>query len=91
MTRKLLQEPGWELERKGSQALLRRDPAHSKNGTARVRFRSDVEVREFERDEDYCATETETREAAASALAMCASCLAALCVTVLLPWLLIGG
>lgn len=84
-------EPGWKLERKGSVLLLRRDSSHSKNGTARVRFRSDVEVHEFERDEDYCAAETETEELTASALAMCASCLAALCVTVVLPWLLIGG
>ncbi|KAG7197497.1 hypothetical protein KM043_013344 [Ampulex compressa] len=87
MTRMLLQEPGWKLERKGSALLLRRDSSHLK--AARVCFRCDVEVREFERDEDY-GMEMEP-EAAASPLAMCASCLAALCVTVILPWLLIGG
>lgn len=87
MTRMLLQEPGWKIERKGSALLLRRDSSHLKSG--RVCFRCDVEVREFERDEDYMI-EAEP-EAAASPLAMCASCLAALCVTVILPWLLIGG
>lgn len=88
MTRMLVQEPGWRLERKGSALLLRRDEASYEKRT-RVCFKCDVEVREFERDEDY-GTETET-EATASPLAMCASCLAALCVTVILPWLLIGG
>ncbi|XP_043580333.1 uncharacterized protein LOC122566729 [Bombus pyrosoma] len=87
MTRMLLQEPGWKIERKGSALLLRRDSSHLKSG--RVCFRCDVEVHEFERDEDY-TIEAEP-EAAASPLAMCASCLAALCVTVILPWLLIGG
>lgn len=87
MTRMLLQEPGWKIERKGSALLMRRDSSHPK--TTRVCFRCDVEVREFERDEDYMV-ETEP-EAAASPLAMCASCLAALCVTVILPWLLIGS
>ncbi|XP_066598074.1 uncharacterized protein [Prorops nasuta] len=82
-----LHEPGWKLEQVGSALLLRRDSSHMKK--AKVCFRCDVEVREFERDEDYII-ESET-ESTASPLAMCASCLAALCVTVILPWLLIGG
>lgn len=87
----LVQEPGWKLERKGSALLLRRDES-SYEKRSRVCFRCDVEVREFERDDviDDYGVEVET-EAAASPLAMCASCLAALCVTVILPWLLIGG
>ncbi|KAF7393239.1 hypothetical protein HZH66_009072 [Vespula vulgaris] len=91
MTRMLVQEPGWKLERKGSALLLRRDES-SYEKRSRVCFRCDVEVREFERDDviDDYGVEVET-EATASPLAMCASCLAALCVTVILPWLLIGG
>lgn len=91
MTRMLVQEPGWKLERKGSALLLRRDES-SYEKRSRVCFRCDVEVREFERDDviDDYGVEVET-ETAASPLAMCASCLAALCVTVILPWLLIGG
>ena len=99
-------EPGWKLERKGSALLLRRDSTHhSKN--ARVCFRCDVEVREFERDEEEYNYYNEPAEVEdylqfqermeqmdltpSSPLAVCASCLAALCVTVVLPWLLIGG
>ncbi|KAL2715741.1 hypothetical protein V1478_015439 [Vespula squamosa] len=91
MTRMLVQEPGWKLERKGSALLLRRDES-SYEKKSRVCFRCDVEVREYERDDviDDYGVEVET-EGAASPLAMCASCLAALCVTVILPWLLIGG
>ncbi|XP_012251631.1 uncharacterized protein LOC105683540 [Athalia rosae] len=88
MTRMLLQEPGWKLDRKGSALFLRRDSTQL--GSARVRFRCDVEIREFERDEDNYV-DSETVDDAASPFAMCASCLAALCVTVILPWLLIGG
>ncbi|KAL6268542.1 hypothetical protein P5V15_001675 [Pogonomyrmex californicus] len=86
----LLQEPGWKLERKGSGAqVLRKDGSHFKSSTARVCFRCDVEVHEFVRDEDY--SENMETETAASPLAMLSSCVAALCVTILLPWLLIGG
>lgn len=88
MTQMLMQEPGWKLDRKG--LLLRRDSSQPMNGTARVRFRCEIDVYEYERDEEYWTAETET-EPAASPLAMCASCLAALCVTMFLPWLLIGG
>ncbi|KAL6435077.1 hypothetical protein ACFW04_005283 [Cataglyphis niger] len=88
----LTQEPGWKLERKGSGAqVLRKDGSHFKSSTARVCFRCDVEVREFERDEDYGTAENADTETAASPLAMLSSCVAALCVTILLPWLLIGG
>lgn len=88
----LMQEPGWKLERKGSGAqVLRKDAAHFKSSTARVCFRCDVEVREFVPDEDYGVTENMEMETAASPLAMLSSCVAALCVTILLPWLLIGG
>ncbi|XP_011150141.2 uncharacterized protein LOC105189614 isoform X1 [Harpegnathos saltator] len=90
MTQMLMQEPGWKLERKGSALLLRRDSSHPKSSTARVCFRCEVDVYEYERDEEYWTVEAET-EPAASPLAMCASCLAALCVTMFLPWLLIGG
>lgn len=86
------QEPGWKLERKGSAWLLRRESTLYKK--TKVCFRCDVEVREFERDEDYWPDEDlneNSNEMAASPLAMCASCLAALCVTLVLPWLLIGG
>ncbi|XP_015191014.1 PREDICTED: uncharacterized protein LOC107074271 [Polistes dominula] len=89
----LLQEPGWKLERKGSDLLLRRDDDSScEKRRSRVCFRCHVDVREFERDdviEDY-GVEVKT-ETSSSPLAMCASCLAALCVTIILPWLLIGG
>ncbi|KAK0076552.1 hypothetical protein PV325_005199 [Microctonus aethiopoides] len=78
MTRMLLQEPGWTLERKGSALFLRRDSSHPK--VTRVCFRCDVEVREYERDEDY-GIDAEQPEVTASPLAMCASCLAAICVT----------
>uniref|UniRef100_A0A6V7MGV7 Uncharacterized protein n=1 Tax=Bracon brevicornis TaxID=1563983 RepID=A0A6V7MGV7_9HYME len=84
----LMQEPGWKLERKGSALFLRRDSSHSKD--TRVCFKCDVEVREYDRDEDY-DNDGQPSELRASPLAMCASCLAALCVTVVLPWLLIGS
>ncbi|KYN43759.1 hypothetical protein ALC56_02022 [Trachymyrmex septentrionalis] len=88
----LMQEPGWKLERKGSGAqVLRKDGSHFKSSTARVCFRCDVEIREFVPDEDYGVTENMEMETAASPLAMLSSCVAALCVTILLPWLLIGG
>lgn len=99
MAQMLLQEPGWKLERKGSALLLRRDSGLSQSSRRqRVCFRCDVEVREYERDEDYYYGSSGELgggggepEVAASPLAMCASCLAAICVTVVLPWLLIGG
>ncbi|KAG5317981.1 MOS1T transposase, partial [Pseudoatta argentina] len=88
----LMQEPGWKLERKGSGAqVLRKDGSHFKSSTARVCFRCDVEIREFVPDEDYGVTENMEMETAASPLAMLSSCVAALCVTILLPWLLIGA
>ncbi|XP_058801366.1 uncharacterized protein LOC131670061 [Phymastichus coffea] len=102
MSQMLMDEPGWKLERKGSALLLRRDSSLHHRRT-RVCFRCDVEVREYERDEDYYYHEDSygnavlvngggsTETLAASPLAMCASCLAAICVTVVLPWLLIGG
>lgn len=89
----LTQEPGWKLERKDSGAqVLRKDGNHFKSSTARISFCCDVEVHEFERDEDPCCwPENAEPESAASPLAMLSSCVAALCVTILLPWLLIGG
>ncbi|XP_072754915.1 uncharacterized protein [Anoplolepis gracilipes] len=90
----LMQEPGWKLERKGSGAqVLRKDGSHFKSSTARVCFRCDVEVREFERDEetDYGTSENADTEMSSSPLAMLSSCVAALCVTIFLPWLLLGG
>ncbi|XP_014204154.1 uncharacterized protein LOC106636312 [Copidosoma floridanum] len=83
----LHQEPGWKLERNGSALLLRRDSGARRQ---RVCFRCDVEVREYERD-DEDPEEPADPPTSASPLAMCASCLAALCITVFLPWLLMGG
>lgn len=83
----LVQEPGWKLERKGSALLLRRENTDTTKSSSRVSFRCDVEVREFERDEEYF----NDTESSASTLAMCASCVVAFCVTIVLPWLLIGG
>ena len=106
MTQTLVQEPDWKLERKGSSLLLRRDSLQSSSSSSskkqRVCFSFDVEVREYDRDDDYyhCYTKEVTeertivepmREVTSSPLAMCASCLAALAVTVVLPWLLMGG
>jgi len=88
----LTQEPGWKLEFKDSGAqVLRKDGNHFKSNNARICFRCDVEVHEYERDDDYDMAENAEPERSTSTLAMLSSCVAALCVTIVLPWLLIGG
>lgn len=77
--------------------VLRRDAAHFNSNTSRIRFRCAVEVYEFERDvesdsdEDDATDSLDTREAGSSLLAMLSSCVAALCVTIFLPWMFIYG
>jgi len=88
----LTQEPGWKLEFKDSGApVLRKDGNHFKSNNARICFRCDVEVHEYEREYDYDMAENAEPERSTSTLAMLSSCVAALCVTIVLPWLLIGG
>lgn len=89
-----MEPDSWKLERKDSALLLRHDRQQQcSNVRQKVCFRCDVEVREYERDEEYdevVEPTTRSDEISTSPLAMCASCLAALCITIILPWFLIS-
>lgn len=85
-------EPIWSLDRRESGHLFwRRD-------SSKVKFRCDVEVLEFVKDDfedeqilvngDLQAFRSETMS---HPLVVCATCICAIAVTVLLPWFLIGS
>lgn len=83
-------EPIWNLERRGSSGHLcwYRD-------SSKVKFRCDVEVLEYVKDPDehkihYNSTNS-TADRLTNAAVVCATCVAAIAVTVLLPWFLIGS
>lgn len=85
-------EPIWNLERRESSGHLFwcRD-------SSKVKFRCDVEVLEYVKDPDEhkCYYENYNQHSTAdkitNAVVVCATCVAAIAVTVLLPWFLIGS
>ncbi|ETN58760.1 hypothetical protein AND_009656 [Anopheles darlingi] len=88
-------EPVWCLDRRDSGHLFWR------RESSKVKFRYDVEVLEFTKDpyeDQLLITDSElnrTKQNQANAvsniLVVCATCVAALAVTVVLPWFLIGS
>lgn len=80
-------EPIWSLDRRESSGQLfwRRDQS-------KVKFRCEVEVLEYEKDpiEDQICYENDTFRKT-NLLVVCATCAAALAVTVVLPWFLMGS
>ncbi|XP_055677906.1 uncharacterized protein LOC129786738 [Lutzomyia longipalpis] len=87
MTVTVASEPIWNLERRESSGhLIWRQDGSSK---AKVRFRCDVEVLEYVKDP--AEHEDEDRNKKFHAVVVCATCVAALAVTVILPWFLIGS
>uniref|UniRef100_A0A1Q3FBG9 Protein with signal anchor n=1 Tax=Culex tarsalis TaxID=7177 RepID=A0A1Q3FBG9_CULTA len=89
-------EPIWCLERRDSGHLFWR------RESSKVKFRYDVEVLEFTKDpgeDQLLITDSEHREKSAAdqrhqmsqMLVVCATCVAAIAVTVVLPWFLIGS
>lgn len=85
------EEPIWNLERRESSGHLFwcRD-------ASKVKFRCDVEVLEYVKDPDehkcyYDDNNNTTADKITNALVVCATCVAAIAVTVFLPWLLIGS
>lgn len=80
-------DPDWSLERRDSGRLFWRREA------AKVRFRYEVEVLEYEKDpnEHLIDHPGGNGQRSNSAVLVAATCMAALAITVLLPWLLIGG
>lgn len=86
------QEPIWCLERRDSGHLF------WSRESSKVKFRYDVEVLEFTRDpgeDQLLITDSEHREHnerhLSNMLVVCATCVAAIAVTVVLPWFLIGS
>ncbi|KAJ8978332.1 hypothetical protein NQ317_011183 [Molorchus minor] len=82
-------EPQWILDRKDSgQLFWRRD---SSGNNSRVRFRYEVEVKEFQRS----AHELEDAEwhymQSSSILTMGMTCLVCITITVILPWYILIG
>lgn len=85
-------EPIWNLERRESSGHLFwcRD-------SSKVKFRCDVEVLEYVKDPDEhkCYydnySQNSTADRITNAVVVCATCVAAIAVTVLLPWFLIGS
>jgi hypothetical protein len=85
-------EPIWSLDRRESGHLFWR------RESSKVKFRCEVEVLEFEKDPaedeqilvsgDLHAFRNETMS---HPLVVCATCICAIAVTVLLPWFLIGS
>lgn len=84
------EEPIWNLERRGSSGHLcwYRD-------SSKVKFRCDVEVLEYVKDPDehkaHYDLNSNTADRLANAAVVCATCVAAIAVTVFLPWFLIGS
>ena len=86
-------EPIWCLDRRESGHLFWRRDA------SKVKFRCDVEVLEFVKDpaEDELIlvnanlNNTFRSEAISHPIVVCATCICAIAVTVLLPWFLIGS
>ncbi|XP_050090845.1 uncharacterized protein LOC126574607 [Anopheles aquasalis] len=88
-------EPVWCLDRRDSGHLFWR------RESSKVKFRYDVEVLEFTKDpyEDQLLitdselnrTKQEQANAVSNIIVVCATCVAALAVTVVLPWFLIGS
>uniref|UniRef100_A0A2M3ZL16 Protein with signal anchor n=1 Tax=Anopheles braziliensis TaxID=58242 RepID=A0A2M3ZL16_9DIPT len=88
-------EPVWCLDRRDSGHLFWR------RESSKVKFRYDVEVLEFTKDpcEDQLLitdselnrTKQEQANVVSNIIVVCATCVAALAVTVVLPWFLIGS
>lgn len=84
------EEPIWNLERRESSGHLFwcRD-------SSKVKFRCDVEVMEYVKDPDehkcYYDTNHTASDKLTNAVVVCATCIAAIAVTVFLPWFLIGS
>lgn len=80
-------EPKWSLDRRESSGQLfwRRD-------ASKVKFRCEVEVLEYVKDpiEDQHTYDNDTLNKT-SLLVVCVTCAAALAVTVVLPWYLMGS
>ncbi|XP_029725896.1 uncharacterized protein LOC109419676 [Aedes albopictus] len=87
------QEPIWCLERRDSGHLFWR------RESSKVKFRYDVEVLEFTKDpceDQLLITDSEMKDKTdhhqlSNMLVVCATCVAAIAVTVVLPWFLIGS
>lgn len=88
------QEPIWCLERRDSGHLFWR------RESSKVKFRYDVEVLEFTKDpceDQLLITDSELKDKSdhhhqlSNMLVVCATCVAAIAVTVVLPWFLIGS
>lgn len=90
------QEPIWCLERRDSGHLFWR------RESSKVKFRYDVEVLEFTKDpcedqlliqdsEHKAKSDHQHHQQLSNMLVVCATCVAAIAVTVVLPWFLIGS
>lgn len=80
-------DPIWCLERRESSGHLfwRRD-------FSKVKFRCDVEVLEYIKDpNEHLITYENNKTKNSNMIMVCATCVAAIAVTVILPWLLIGS
>uniref|UniRef100_A0AAG5D800 Protein with signal anchor n=1 Tax=Anopheles atroparvus TaxID=41427 RepID=A0AAG5D800_ANOAO len=88
-------EPVWCLDRRDSGHLFWR------RESSKVKFRCDVEVLEFTKDpyedqllitdSDLHRAKHDEAGALSNMLVVCATCVAAIAVTVVLPWFLIGS
>lgn len=78
-------EPDWSLERRDSGRLFWRREA------SKVRFRYEVEVLEYEKDPSEHMIDHTEGHPRSSVVFVAGTCMVAIAITVLLPWLLIGG
>ncbi|KAI8119670.1 hypothetical protein CVS40_9080 [Lucilia cuprina] len=84
-----IHDPKWSLERRESSGFL---VWRKESPSSRIRFRLDVEVLEFEKhpheDNDYHDNNALTIGNISSTVMLCATCVAAVAVSVFLPWYL---
>ena len=84
-----IHDPKWSLERRESSGYL---VWRKESPSSRIRFRLDVEVLEFEKhpyeDIDYQDNSGLTMSNISSTVITCATCVAAVAISVFLPWYL---
>ncbi|XP_037806215.1 uncharacterized protein LOC119600190 [Lucilia sericata] len=84
-----IHDPKWSLERRESSGFL---VWRKESPSSRIRFRLDVEVLEFEKhpheDYDYHDDNALTIGNISSTVMLCATCVAAVAVSVFVPWYL---
>ncbi|ENN76079.1 uncharacterized protein LOC109538888 [Dendroctonus ponderosae] len=85
-------DPEWILDKNGNGHLIWRRDIDEQDTNSRVRFKHDVEVKEFHRKSYELIEPPWVREAQpTNVMSMGVTCLVCVTVTLILPWYLMGG